>query len=1315
MTAFTEYLTQQWLATTLVLVGFVTLVLAWLLRRRLGGLGLFLCVVLFPVATFALGRLILGADASSWYLVGSLAFLGTLFTLLLLVGWWSGPLWLLAVGLLFVALGGRHWQETLFALSDLGSALRTLEFLHPWWLLLLLLVPVFILLARPSLYLQGITDAERREFQTRILVWLALVPPVGLVWLFAFLVRTRGRLRLESWRPWLSLGLRCLLVLFLTLALTEPRVEQNTELVTVLFAVDRSQSVPQELAPDRLNPGRMVDLRETRIRDFIERSVRQRGQGRDRDLAGLLTFGRRARLELPPAAVPQFNLSELPEIPDGQATNIAGAIKLGSTSFPPNTGKRMVLISDGNETTGSAEDAARDAKELGIQIDVLPLGVALRHENEILVESVDVPTVTEQGSKVPVTVQVRSFHPDTVLARLTLKQITEREVDLGVRLPENKDLGLGLQPSLSGRGLEITSVAGDSPLRDSGIEKGHELLRVDGRPVNRPDRVRELLNAHNAGDTISITVTREPVRLVVDTRVPLRKGLNKFSFTRPLTDEQRSYTYEAEVQPLRVEDAEGRRVQDGLPGDRVQNNRASAHILARGQRRVLVLENRLPDDPKAPADANKVLNTELLEVLQEVGGRKQLRVDIRDVSFLQNYPDTEKLAVFLGDYDCLVMVNIPADRVSEPQRQAIHDAVGQQGVGLIFVGGDRGFGAGGWQKTKIEEALPVDCDIQSLKVDSKSGLVLIMHACEIADGNFWQKRIAKLAVERLGPMDEVGIIDYDFANKWHLPLQEVGQNKPGIMASIDRMMPGDMMDFDPAFKMAHKALMDPNKQIGTKHIILISDGDPQYNPATLQALADDKITVTTVGVACHGPNEDTKMADIARRTRGRAYSVKKPSELPAIYIKEARLVSQAFVYKKPFTPVVEYRSGPLARIDAGLLNPPASLRGFVRTTRKDRATVEVPIVSPKINEQEFPIVAWWPFGIGKSVAFTSDAGNPEFWARDWYESKLYSQFWEQMVLWALRPTESGRLLLRRRYIDGRIQITVEARDENNKPDTSLNIRGGITLPGELEGAPGQQQTLRFVQKNAGIYVAEVKAEDPGSYFITAQATRLAKIRGQDGVEREVEEGVDTVRTGVTVPHTREYSTPESNVALLRRIAAITGGRVYEEDDAALQAVAREGVPFRGGLVTSGALQPLWYWLIFLTALALVVDIAARRIAVDPSEVRQILANLWARLRGQPIAEPARDEYFDRLKARKREVGTQADPERSGRKFEAQPGVGGSVPGLATPREQPVRPEPTRPTTPPATPTDQPQESYAERLARAKRKALEEREKKDDTD
>ncbi len=83
-----------------------------------------------------------------------------------------------------------------------------------------------------------------------------------------------------------------------------------------------------------------------------------------------------------------------------------------------------------------------------------------------------------------------------------------------------------------------------------------------------------------------------------------------------------------------------------------------------------------------------------------------------------------------------------------------------------MIGGRQSFGGGGWQNTEVEKALPVTCDLKSLKVEGKSGLVLIMHASEIAEGNMWQKKIAKLAIEKLSPIDMMGMLYYDWNGDW---------------------------------------------------------------------------------------------------------------------------------------------------------------------------------------------------------------------------------------------------------------------------------------------------------------------------------------------------------------------------------------------------------------------------------------------------------------------------------------------------------------------------------------------------------------------
>src|SRR5262249_54100053 len=149
---------------------------------------------------------------------------------------------------------------------------------------------------------------------------------------------------------------------------------------------DRSLSIPAEYAQ-----GDNRDLREERIRAFMNNAVLKRGAGKEEDKVGLIIFGRKPRLELPPATVPQLKFTKLVSRIDDTYTDLAASIKLGLASFPEGTSKRLVLISDGNENLGQAEEQARIAKENGVQIDVLPIAAGRRNPNEVLVERIEAP------------------------------------------------------------------------------------------------------------------------------------------------------------------------------------------------------------------------------------------------------------------------------------------------------------------------------------------------------------------------------------------------------------------------------------------------------------------------------------------------------------------------------------------------------------------------------------------------------------------------------------------------------------------------------------------------------------------------------------------------------------------------------------------------------------------------------------------------------------------------------------------------------------------------------------------------------------
>ena len=61
-------------------------------------------------------------------------------------------------------------------------------------------------------------------------------------------------------------------------------------------------------------------------------------------------------------------------LPRADGTNIAQALHLAQALFPPSGGRRVVLLSDGQETTGRAVDEAQYLAQQGVQVSVLPLG-----------------------------------------------------------------------------------------------------------------------------------------------------------------------------------------------------------------------------------------------------------------------------------------------------------------------------------------------------------------------------------------------------------------------------------------------------------------------------------------------------------------------------------------------------------------------------------------------------------------------------------------------------------------------------------------------------------------------------------------------------------------------------------------------------------------------------------------------------------------------------------------------------------------------------------------------------------------------------
>ena len=752
---------------------------------------------------------------------------------------------------------------------------------------------------------------------------------------------------------------------------------------------------------------------------------------------------------------------------------------------------------------------------------------------------------------------------------------------------------------------------------------------------------------------------------IIDDRIELSPGKQVYGVEWDL-DASGFYEYEAEFIPDRPED-------DTMP----QNNRATTFAQIRGKGKVLLIE-----DEDTPGEFEQLIRALRRQSVggEELGGQK-LEVSVRNTKQLFSHFSE------LQQYDAVLLANVPRERFSDEQIRMLVRNTQQMGAGLVMLGGPNSFGAGGWANTELEKAMPVDFQIKSAKVIPRGALVMVMHASEMAQGNHWQKKIAEQALSALGPRDYCGVIHYGAGGTawlWKPGLSVVGGKRQLMLGRLDRMVPGDMPDFDPGLQLAFQGFAKvPDAAI--KHMIVISDGDPTPpSAAVVKALANSKITVSTVAVACHGAAESTRMANLAKATGGKYYAVQNPKALPKIFQREARRVAQPLIYENKLgvRPRVKFYHQMISGIDSAL--PP--IKGFVMTTRKDNPLVEVALVSPQPGaERNRTILAGWTYGLGRAVAFTTDAGAR--WATDWTNWENYDKLFGQMIVWAMRPpAEEGKFTVATEIEDGQVRLVITALDQNDEFLNFLNMTGSVVHP----GADLETSAVAVEQTAPGRYVVTFPTGDPGSYFATINPGA----------------GMPPIRTGVSVPYSDEFRSRATNEALLYRLAGLEpeGGKVGQliegpEDFADLKPYLVVNT-FRRDLPKATSSQPIWYYLVLLASCLFFFDVFVRRVQVGFGWVPVLAGRAWGAVFGRK-EEEAPIEVIERLRSRKAEVGNQVEQLRATARFEPSteaPADLQSVEELRAPPSTPKKAE--RPSLAP----EPEEESYTERLLRAKQQA-----------
>jgi hypothetical protein len=304
--------------------------------------------------------------------------------------------------------------------------------------------------------------------------------------------------------------------------------------------------------------------------------------------------------------------------------------------------------------------------------------------------------------------------------------------------------------------------------------------------------------------------------------------------------------------------------------------------------------------------------------------------------------------------------------------------------------------------------------------------------------------------------DQLGVVAFDESAHWVVKTEPLGQISD-LRGAIAGIQPLGQTNIFSGLDQAVKSL--EGTTASRRHIILLTDGwstSGQYD-AILAQMKADGITLSTVGA---GGGANPFLSQLAKEGGGRFYAASNPATIPDIFLKETQQVAGQQIIEETFHPILTSQSPILRGIDAM-----PQLLGYNGTTAKPAAQTVL------VTARDDPLLAQWQYGLGRSVAWTSDSTGR--WAKSWLGWDGFSKFFSQLVSWTFPGEETGGIEASFVTDGNRTKLHVESVAEDGSPRDFYSTAVAMTSPDLTSKA------VALPQIAPGVYEATWARSTPG--------------------------------------------------------------------------------------------------------------------------------------------------------------------------------------------------------------------------------------------